>query len=416
MNNLANNRIRVMLVGPYPPPFGGISSLIVSLLEGFQAEHVDKAVVVYFDNKNSIEIMDRAIIYRLSVKKHAIRKILSPKNWLLLPKFILTYRSKGLSLLDHIKNFIQISLLLEVAKKERINVASFFQSDYSVPLLFLKKWWKDKVGIALTVFGEIYDLNQYMMQRKKLFLEMIVSSDIVLSSSCHCALAYSQIGNTREIEVVYVGVSLDRFDSPGLRENFRDEFGIDDGETAILFMGRFESEMGLDSIFNIASKIIAMNPKVKFIIAGASGALTSQALDLESKYPQHFIVRNNIPFSEQPAYYIGSDIVLAPTVDQHACMGVTIKEAMAASKPVIGSDSGGIPEAIIDHETGIIVPLLDNGKNNEILFHDAILTLANDSILQNKLGKTARWRAEELFSDKVTVQKYQDAFYKTLDD
>ena len=159
-----------------------------------------------------------------------------------------------------------------------------------------------------------------------------------------------------------------------------------------------------------------MNPKVKFIIAGASGALTSQALDLESKYPQHFIVRNNITFSEQPAYYIGSDIVLAPTVDQHACMGVTIKEAMAASKPVIGSDSGGIPEAIIDHETGIIVPLLDNGKNNETLFHDAILTLVNDSILQNKLGKTARCRAEELFSDKVTVQKYQDAFYKTLDD
>ena len=113
--------------------------------------------------------MDRAIIYRLSVKKHALRKILNPRNWLLIPRFILTYWSKGLSLTDHLKNFIKISLLLEVANKERINVASFFQSDYSMPLLFLKKWWKDKVGIALTVFGEIYDLNQYMMQRKNYF-------------------------------------------------------------------------------------------------------------------------------------------------------------------------------------------------------------------------------------------------------
>ena len=52
-------KINVMFIGPYPPPFGGISSLILSLIEGYDERQINKAIVVYFDKKDSIEFLER---------------------------------------------------------------------------------------------------------------------------------------------------------------------------------------------------------------------------------------------------------------------------------------------------------------------------------------------------------------------
>ena len=61
---LHDQKINLMFVGPYPPPFGGISSLILSLIEGYDENQISKAVVVYFDKEDSVEYLERATIYR----------------------------------------------------------------------------------------------------------------------------------------------------------------------------------------------------------------------------------------------------------------------------------------------------------------------------------------------------------------
>ena len=48
----------------------------------------------------------------------------------------------------------------------------------------------------------------------------------------------------------------------------------------------------------------------------------------------------NIPFDKKIEFYNNCDVLIAPTIQKQACMGVSIKEAMSFEKPVIASDSG----------------------------------------------------------------------------
>ena len=110
-------KINVMFVGPYPPPFGGISSLILSLIEGYDERQINKAIVVYFDKKDSIEFLERATVYRFSVKKNLI-KILNPRNILILLSAFNVYKDKNLSLRDFIVTIVKTILILLVSTSQ----------------------------------------------------------------------------------------------------------------------------------------------------------------------------------------------------------------------------------------------------------------------------------------------------------
>ena len=55
--------MNVLIIGPYPPPYGGISSLIRSLVDGFKRKKINEVVILYFGNKNNTRVVDGAIVY-----------------------------------------------------------------------------------------------------------------------------------------------------------------------------------------------------------------------------------------------------------------------------------------------------------------------------------------------------------------
>ena len=73
---------------------------------------------------------------------------------------------------------------------------------------------------------------------------------------------------------------------------------------------------------------------------------------------------------------------------------LTVTEAMAGGKPVIGSDSGGIPEQIMEGVTGFLVPV----QSPEALAQ-RMVTLARDSDLRLRIGRAGRRRAERQFNE-----------------
>ena len=206
-------------------------------------------------------------------------------------------------------------------------------------------------------------------------------------------------------------MSLSRFSEGDLlRKKYREELAIKEDVLVLLFMGRFNREMGLHAIIDMVPSLMKGDAKFHIILAGASGDLVSSSLECQSLYPDSITVMNNIPFDLQPALYAASDIVLAPSRDKHACMGVTIKEAMAASVPVIASNSGGIPEAVVHEETGIIVPLKEDGENDLEKFTAAIFSLSKDINKRRLFAKNARKRAIDIFSEEETLNKTLEVF------
>jgi glycosyltransferase involved in cell wall biosynthesis len=219
-------------------------------------------------------------------------------------------------------------------------------------------------------------------------------------------MSYKTIGVNRDIFVNYVGVNINKMSDDGSKRlKYRQELGINETTKLVVFVGRFNPEMGLDVLIDIIPNILSEFEDVKFLLVGATGELTLSAEKLKDDFKDQVLVFNDVSFDLLPSIYAASDIVLAPSRDQHACMGVSIKEAMASSRPVIGSCSGGIPEAIANNETGLIVNLDENGNISKKQFKEAILNLLNNKKRAIEMGTRGRVRAIELFSEEASVKR-----------
>lgn len=405
----------MLLQGPYPPPFGGIATLFVSLLSGFRDAGATDIAILDFCTRNSVEQVDGATVYRFNLKTQ-VWKVVLPQNWSTLIAVRQTLMGYNISFQQLVKETIKAILVDFVAKKHQSNVVNFHQSHASLEMLACQKKWGKFRATVLNIYGEIYDNFNDIEPRKELYHSIIKSPLAVIASSNHCARSFRKIGINRPIETIYVGVDMDRFADDGrLRRNYRKNLNVNNDVTLLLYMGRFESEMGLDSLIEIMPSLIkAKGNAVKIVFAGASGRLDGLALECQRIYPEHIVIMNNVAFDTQPSLYAAADIVLTPTRMQHACMGVTIKEAMAASRPVIGSDSGGIPEAIVNNITGLIVPLRKDGHIDTSAFEAAIISLVGQSERCLEMGIAARKRAFELFSENTTVRRTASVFMNSI--
>lgn len=101
---------------------------------------------------------------------------------------------------------------------------------------------------------------------------------------------------------------------------------------------------------------------------------------------------------------------LASTVDEAGASDIfptVILEAMASARPVISTTVAGIPEAVVDKETGLLVPAGESG-----LFADALEILCRDSKLRTRYGSAGRTRIEDYFQVETTVRPLIELFEK----
>jgi len=92
---------------------------------------------------------------------------------------------------------------------------------------------------------------------------------------------------------------------------------------------------------------------------------------------------------------------LASTTDDNGASDIfptVIQEAMASARPVVSTTLAGIPESVIDNETGLLVPAGESG-----LFADALETLCRDGERRARYGAAGRSRVEQHFQVETTV-------------
>ncbi|MCZ6602897.1 MAG: glycosyltransferase, partial [Planctomycetota bacterium] len=88
--------------------------------------------------------------------------------------------------------------------------------------------------------------------------------------------------------------------------------------------------------------------------------------------------------------------------------GLAALEAISSGVPVIGTDSGGIPEVIQNGETGYLLPVGDlDGMAT------AALRILDDDDLRIRLCENGRRVAAEKFSESETVSEYE-SFYREI--
>lgn len=187
------------------------------------------------------------------------------------------------------------------------------------------------------------------------------------------------IYGTEHIKVQSMGCDIDKFNPQKRIENY---FNQKD-KKVILFVGRFVEIKGITYLIDAMKKIDAL-----LVIVGKGPdeeKIKKQAEECKEKV----LFMGPQDHSILPIIYASSDIFIIPSITLSG--GVTegaptvITEAMASGLPVIGTNTGGIPELISDGENGMII----KEKNSEDIVEKVNFLMNNPEILQ-KMALNAR--------------------------
>ncbi len=204
------------------------------------------------------------------------------------------------------------------------------------------------------------------------------------------------------VKILSNGVDCNHFKPLSELTKSRRELGFPSETPVIVSIGRLVPVKGFDILLRAIAIVKRSHPAIKcYIVGGDSGSeyerLLQLSRDLEIKNSIQFI--NMIGYDKLPVLYDASDIcvlssfpVYKPYYEEEN-LPMTLIEASACGKPLIGSRCGGIPEVIADNESGI---LFMPGDFEALAA--AISKLLKNPDLSFQLGINARRRAEQLFN------------------
>lgn len=393
-------RKKLLFIGGYPPPYGGIASHLYELLPQLIKAGYEVISLTPSLNERVIQSPGMKNIF-INVKKYFLRNMFSAIN-----DFIgsLKYK-KDMKLKDFFKVINFSRLIIGIIHKEKIDATFIYDNYNGLVIPILKKYYKYSNSLVFMIFGDFYLKPEKYKKISGYLKTVFTNSDIILSSSQYCADSISKIlGYDFPVKVIYIGVDHQIYAPAKPGGNVRAELGIPQTSIVFLFLGRMTRDMGLDFLLENSKRLLNINPDVYLIIAGAKGELSTKVIEL-SNSESRIKYCPNIPFERKVDYYTACDVFIAPTMEKQACMGVSIKEAMACAKPVIASASGGIPEAIENGVNGYLIPIKEGKVDGEAFLHRA-KRLLNDPLLRVKMGEKGREKTLNLFTNDQTTQKY----------
>jgi glycosyltransferase involved in cell wall biosynthesis len=211
-------------------------------------------------------------------------------------------------------------------------------------------------------------------------------------------------GSASKIHRVYNGMNLANFLRPAATQTA--------GLAQILSVGRLVAFKGFEYLIEACEQMRRRNVSFRCEIVGDGPLRESlqQRID-ELRLGDLVTLQGALPQDRVIEKLQRCDIfALASRVDDAGASDIfptVILEAMASARPVVSTTLAGIPEAVVDKETGLLVPADESG-----LFADALEILCRDRELRARYGSAGRTRIENHFRIETTVQPLIDLFEK----
>jgi glycosyltransferase involved in cell wall biosynthesis len=263
--------------------------------------------------------------------------------------------------------------------------------------------------LVTTVFGEIYDSPGVHRRRIDDVRYVTAMSKAVLSCSNHCASSMQLLG-LPPAQPIHYGVDTARFTPENDGSSHRRRLGISEDARVVLFVGRMVEEMGLGTLLASVPGILQANDRNQVLIAGGSGELTPNSRAIEAERPSRVHILENFESADLAGLYASSDVVVAPSTNERACLGLAIIEAMASSKPVVACQVGGTSEVVADGVTGRLV-----APSDPAALVDAVVAYLDDASTAHAHGRAGRAVALTRFDLDVSNRRIESLFLDALD-
>lgn len=242
----------------------------------------------------------------------------------------------------------------------------------------------------------IEDSRQRAMTRlgAKLVSAVVVTTDVAKNILLDVGVP------NRKIHVI--APSVERPAAVGSRADARERLGIASDAFVISTVARLTPEKGIDDLINGAARVPHAASGVELLIAGDGPARAELEALATSRMKGRVRFAGRV--KETGDIYAASDVFALPSHMEG--FGLVYIEAALHQIPSIGTSVGGIPFAIQDGVTGILVPL-----RNVDSIAEAIGKLRDDPELRQRMGEAARQRAEKEFSSSRMCEKYERVLF-----
>lgn len=228
-----------------------------------------------------------------------------------------------------------------------------------------------------------------------------------------------------KVTVIHNGIDPE-FYKPTFDTDLLAQYNIDPNIPFVLFVGRITRQKRISQLiaaakhFNKNCQIVlcASAPDTKEI------ELETEALiaDLKKNREGVILISEILPREKVKVLYSHTRVFACPSL--YEPFGIINLEAMACETPVVGSHVGGIPEIIVEGESGYLVPLesvsrTDFNPVNPEAFQKAfaakINILLDDEVLAIRMGKAGRKRVLKIFSWESIAKTAYDYYQKVID-
>lgn len=249
------------------------------------------------------------------------------------------------------------------------------------------------------------DPNHRLLGNLLLFFSKRIHKIISDSNAVTDYLIHTQGISREHIVTIFNGIDISLYSSSVPDRGLLDEAGIEAGSKIIGTVGRLEDVKDHATLLLAFAKICQTIANAYLIIVGDGslrGALTQRAKDL------HILERIVFLGSRRDVHRILPLFDLFVLSSKSEGLPLSLLEAMAASVPVIATRVGGIPEIILDHESGL---LFSPGDADALA--DCIHALLLNSEKAKSFSEKAFERVVSSFSMRAMTDQYE-AVYNSL--
>lgn len=282
---------------------------------------------------------------------------------------------------------------------------------YDLPLILtthslepLRPWKREQLGRG-------YELSSWV---EKTALEMADAIVAVSRSTAADIERYFDL-DPDTITVIPNGIDTDEY-APVTDEACLATYGIDPERPYVLFVGRMTWQKGLRYLLEA---VPYLEPEAQVVLCAGAADTPEVAREMEATVSSLQEQRQGViwipamvPRQTTIALYSHAAVFCCPSI--YEPFGLINLEAMACETPVVASDVGGIPEVVVDGETGFLIdPGLsttppyeprDSGRFARQLA-EAMNRLLTDAALRRQMGTKGRTRVERHFSWQAVAQR-----------
>lgn len=362
---------KLIITMEFPPQIGGIASYTHQFASALK---VEETIVLAPKHKLAKEL-DKNCAFKIIRKNFYFPPFIWPR-WLLLFWHVFWLVRKEKIDIIYLHHVLPVGYVARLIKKFLRTPFLIFSHGTDVLLASRSNWKKNRMRAVVNQAEAIIFNSASLRQRFLRVWPEFPEKSLVL----------------------YPCPDDDFYQAPAgdIIDKLKSQYALE-GKKVILTVARMDEGKGYPHLIRMMPRVLEKISNLVWLVIGDGPKKESILVEIQKKYLQN-VVRyvGMVPHSELKQFYYLADLFVLlthPDEGREEGLGLVFLESAAAGLPVIAGRSGGVEEAVLNGQTGLVVDIFQGDEG----VADAIIELLKNNDYAKTLGMNARMRVEADF-------------------